>query len=82
MAKIVPLTGCQKELWLSAKAALSDYAETSIRGCYRIDALLDPDLLRRTFPFNGRQQEAQNHSKRQMDRPLLQGCQYTEKSSI
>ena len=49
MAKIVPLTGCQKELWLSAKAALSDYAETSIRGCYRIDALLDPDLLRQAI---------------------------------
>ena len=49
MAKIVPLTGCQKELWLSAKAALSDYAETSIRGCYHIDALLDPDLLRQAI---------------------------------
>ena len=55
MAKFVPLTGCQKELWLSAKAALSDYAETSIRGCYHIDARLDPDLLlqaiRGTFRF-------------------------------
>jgi len=49
MAKFVPLTGCQKELWLSAKAALSDYAETSIRGCYRIDAMLDPGLLRQAI---------------------------------
>ena len=49
MAKIVPLTGCQKELWLSAKAALSDYAETSIRGCYHIGAKLDPDLLRQAI---------------------------------
>ncbi len=49
MAKFVPLTGCQKELWLSAKAALSDYAETSIRGCYHIDAMLDPELLRQAI---------------------------------
>lgn len=49
MAKLVPLTGCQKELWLSAKAALSDYAETSIRGCYHIDAMLDPELLRQAI---------------------------------
>ena len=49
MAKFVPLTGCQKELWLSAKAALSDYAETSIRGCYHIDAALDPELLRQAI---------------------------------
>ena len=49
MAKFVPLTGCQKELWLSAKAALSDYAETSIRGCYYIDAMLDPELLRQAI---------------------------------
>ena len=49
MAKIVPLTGCQKELWLTAKAALSDYAETSIRGCYHIGARLDPDLLRQAI---------------------------------
>lgn len=38
-----------KELWLSAKAALSDYAETSIRGCYHIDAMLDPELLRQAI---------------------------------
>ena len=49
MAKFVPLTGCQKELWLSAKAALSDYAETSIRGCYHIDSMLDPELLRQAI---------------------------------
>lgn len=49
MAKFVPLTGCQKELWLSAKAALSDYAETSIRGCYHIDGMLSPELLRQAI---------------------------------
>lgn len=46
MAERVPLTGCQRELWLSTRAALTEYTETSIRGCYYVDAMLDPERLR------------------------------------
>jgi len=46
MAERVPLTGCQRELWLSTKATLTDYTETSIRGCYYVAAALDPERLR------------------------------------
>ncbi|SDF24354.1 amino acid adenylation domain-containing protein [Desulfovibrio legallii] len=42
----VPLTACQRELWLSARMALTDYAETSIRGCFYVGALPDARRLR------------------------------------
>ena len=46
MAERVPLKECQRELWLSTMAALTDYTETSIRGCYYVGAMLDSVKLR------------------------------------
>lgn len=42
----VPLTGCQKELWLACRTALSEYAEVSIRGSFPVANAVCPDRLR------------------------------------
>ncbi|BFR47067.1 non-ribosomal peptide synthetase [Nitratidesulfovibrio sp. HK-II] len=46
LQEIVPLTGCQKELWLACRTSLSEYAEVSIRGSFPIANAVCPDRLR------------------------------------
>ncbi|MGJ3523081.1 amino acid adenylation domain-containing protein [Nitratidesulfovibrio sp. D1] len=46
LAEIVPLTGCQKELWLACRTSLSEYAEVSIRGSFPIANAVCPERLR------------------------------------
>jgi len=46
MGERIPLTSSQRELWLSRQASLSEYNETSIRGCFHVENALCPDRLR------------------------------------
>lgn len=46
LQEMVPLTSCQKELWLACRTSLSEYSEVSIRGSFPIANAVSPERLR------------------------------------